>query len=302
MELKRLAEAHTGLEAESSFLQHSEYQMHDHQTVEFTGIPKITEIYISSMKKIVAVEYLSIAYRDVTNSVLAELCGKLAEKAFDVLDLKKAANITEIVCLTQLTQISTLEISGCWRITGKQISDCVLAMSGLQCLDASQCRLSAADFSNVANAIKNSDGLLELNLGNNKITRGALKTGKSGDFDSHYETDVAGVVALAGAVKSNGVLSKLKLSKNTIKGTAAGKAFAAMLAANTTLKELDFSGSSHMSQQDMLDVDCVQALSVGLATNTGLLKLDLSNNNIGERVPPEGWTLKYKVGSRRLFS
>ena len=41
----------------------------------------------------------------------------------------------------------------------------------------------------------------KLDISNNKLTRGKLKDGKSGQFDSHYETDMSGVVALSEVLK-----------------------------------------------------------------------------------------------------
>ena len=41
----------------------------------------------------------------------------------------------------------------------------------------------------------------EFDISNNKLTRGKLKDGKSGQFDYHYETDMSGVVALSEVLK-----------------------------------------------------------------------------------------------------
>jgi hypothetical protein len=191
--LLALIEAETGLEAKSMVLQNSERQLHPRQTLEVTGIPLVSDIYVSTLTKIVVVEHLGIAQPEVTDAILATLCNELADKPFDILDAKKCANITELVSLSQLSQVSTLEISGCWRISGRQIADCMRAMGGLSCLDLSRCRLSASDCSEVADAITTSDVLMELDLSSNKLIRGALKAGKSGDFDAHYETDMGGI-------------------------------------------------------------------------------------------------------------
>jgi hypothetical protein len=45
----------------------------------------------------------------------------------------------------------------------------------------------------IASSIKRS-ALSHLSLSNNQLTRGALKEGKKGGYDSHYETDLTGWV------------------------------------------------------------------------------------------------------------
>ena len=45
--------------------------------------------------------------------------------------------------------------------------------------------------------------MIQLDISNNKLTRGALKDHKSGEYDWDYETDMSGVVALSEAIKDS---------------------------------------------------------------------------------------------------
>jgi hypothetical protein len=49
------------------------------------------------------------------------------------------------------------------------------------------------DMSIIADFCFDKGAMTCLSLANNKLTRGALKAGKTGPYDSHYETDMAGM-------------------------------------------------------------------------------------------------------------
>jgi hypothetical protein len=79
------------------------------------------------------------------------------------------------------------------------------------------------------------EALTSLDISKNKLTRGALKAGEDGAYDHYYEIDmtgmttllgfkissyytyfVAGIIAVAGAVKDMRALIKLNISNNNI--------------------------------------------------------------------------------------
>ena len=53
----------------------------------------------------------------------------------------------------------------------------------------------------IHNATSANGAMSKLDISNNKLTRGKLKDGRSGHIDSHYETDMSGVVALSEVLK-----------------------------------------------------------------------------------------------------
>ena len=99
-----------------------------------------------------------------------------------------------------------------------------------------------------------------------------------------------GAIAIANAIKNNGSLVKLNLSKCCLHGAESGKAVGDMLASNTSLKELDLSGYGPDSFASS-DAEFAQAFAVGLSANGVLTSLDISNNNLakGSRKNPD-WT------------
>jgi hypothetical protein len=81
-------------------------------------------------------------------------------------------------------------------------------------------------------------------------------------------------------------LTKLILKNNKLATAEAGKILSDMLAANTVLKELDVSSNCWdlRMQGDQAGGDgpeFAQEISKGLSDNGALMKLDISNNNIG---------------------
>jgi hypothetical protein len=99
-----------------------------------------------------------------------------------------------------------------------------------------------------------------------------------------------GAIALADAIKTNGALTSLNMSKNRNTGAEAGKAIGDALAGNTVLKELDLSGEQFYPN---MDIGFVRAFAPGLSDNGALPALNLADNNLGKMVPPEGWSYGY---------
>ena len=98
----------------------------------------------------------------------------------------------------------------------------------------------------------------------------------------------SGVIAISGAIPTMGALTSLNISKNAMVGTEAGKAFAAALADNTTLTELDLSGHPETCELDVapnIDAAFAKEFTAGLGTNVALRVLNLSNNKL---CTPEG--------------
>eukprot|EP00935_MAST-01C_sp_MAST-1C-sp1_P002068 g2068.t1 len=85
--------------------------------------------------------------------------------------------------------------------------------------------------------------------------------------------------------KDNGALTILNVSNNTMKGAEAGKAFAAALAENTVLKELDLSGGledgTWGDPVPNIDVGFSKEFAVGLSANGALVSVNILNNDIG---------------------
>lgn len=90
---------------------------------------------------------------------------------------------------------------------------------------------------------------------------------------------------IASAIRA---LTSLNVSKNAMLTKEAGKALAGALANNSVLREL------HVSRQGGWRWDdgpgFAQELAIGLTTNGALTDLNISNNHLGERVLPKGWT------------
>jgi Ran GTPase-activating protein (RanGAP) involved in mRNA processing and transport len=118
----------------------------------------------------------------------------------------------------------------------------------------------------VADAVKDMGALKSLNISNNMLTRGALRKwvksecfykrdwGKAG---GHYETDIQSVVILVDAIRGNGAMTKLDISKNNIMAEG-GKALAVGLKGNQVMTELNIS-SNNLSNygEDMSGVTAV---------------------------------------------
>ena len=139
--------------------------------------------------------------------------------------------------------------------------------------------------------------LTSLNISNNKVGNLVSVNGWSYEPDDIWkgywhadgrktktkpegeEFKAEGVLALADAIKKNEVLTSLNLSKNTMRGAEAGKAFAAAFAANKTLRELDLSGqpeTKRLCASHSIDTDFAKELTVGT-----LKTVDIRHNWIG---------------------
>lgn len=87
-------------------------------------------------------------------------------------------------------------------------------------------------------------------------------------------------------------VTKLVVRDNRLANEGGGKALARMLAVTTTLTELDVSDNTGGTGYPprVRAPKFAKELSVGLRANRALTSLDISTNDIGELVPPEGWT------------
>jgi hypothetical protein len=100
--------------------------------------------------------------------------------------------------------------------------------------------------------------LTSLDVSKNKLTRGALKAGKSGDCDSHYEIDMigttaagcrnflipcisAGIIAVAGAVKDMEAILQFTCSGESFHDGSSWRD-APAVTMETSMTEADFSG------------------------------------------------------------
>ena len=93
-----------------------------------------------------------------------------------------------------------------------------------------------------------------------------------------------------------GALEKVNISNNALLTAEAGKILADMLKTASTLKELDVSNNNWGPSYD-LNGDgpgFAKEFAIGVRANGALTSLNVSNNNIGELVPPEGWSIKHK--------
>jgi hypothetical protein len=144
VKLKQLVEENTGKDAELMRLFHEHGVMNNQETLEASGIPNQTELYVSYLVKLVVADYAGIPARKLTSSILAGLCVELAEAPPDILDLNGCEGITDISCLAQFDALSTLSLSGCSGITGSMIQGCLQAMPGLLQLNVSNCALEGA--------------------------------------------------------------------------------------------------------------------------------------------------------------
>jgi hypothetical protein len=86
-------------------------------------------------------------------------------------------------------------------------------------------------------------------------------------------------------------LSVLSLKDNKLGTKEAGKVLGEMLKGNSVLKELDLSKNSVQKSDGGDAPGFAQGISTGLAGNGSLTSLDINNNNLGELVLPDGWTI-----------
>jgi hypothetical protein len=146
----------------------------------------------------------------------------------------------------------------------------------------------AGDAIMLAAEVADNKALTSLNLASNQLSRGALIPERANwipiDRDDRFQTDMSGVVAVTGAFKDIGAITKLDMSVNYFKGAAAGKAIGDMLTGNSTLKDLHLSSC-------YIDASAAQEMSTSLAGNEALSKLDLRSNALPVQSRQEIWTL-----------
>jgi hypothetical protein len=80
LELRQLVEVQTGLAADSSVMLHGECAMHDQLTLKASGVKNDSELYISTLTKVVVADHFRVARKDVTSSMLAELSVLLGKR------------------------------------------------------------------------------------------------------------------------------------------------------------------------------------------------------------------------------
>ena len=92
---------------------------------------------------------------------------------------------------------------------------------------------------------------------------------------------------MAGAIKTNGALTKLNMAANALLTKQAGKVLADMLKANSGLKELDVSNSGQgLRRSDKDGPGFAQEIAAGVSANGALTVLDISNNNLAQAKEP----------------
>jgi Ran GTPase-activating protein (RanGAP) involved in mRNA processing and transport len=188
----------------------------------------------------------------------------------------------------------------------RELADGVRANRVLVKFTISDNNLRAEGGKALAKALKNNTIMKELNIAKNYL-----------GYDANGCDDMSGVIAISNAIPTMGALKKLLMAKNRIRGAKAGKALGKMLAANTVLKELDLSDQGNGFKPNNLDAACAKKLAIGLGANGTLVKFDISqnslcaegtklvaqalkdnqtmtelnisNNNLGELVVPDGW-------------
>jgi hypothetical protein len=107
--------------------------------------------------------------------------------------------------------------------------------------------------------------------------------GNETELDMSGKMNGAGdAVMLAAEVIDNRAMSKLILRKNGLCTKAAGEALGNMLQAKSSLKQLDISDNHGTTLCHEMDVaGFAQGISRGLSGNGALIKLNISNNDIG---------------------
>jgi hypothetical protein len=121
-ELKVAIEAKAGLVPALTGLNNAEsgIELQNHLTLEDAGIPSeealaagVIELYVRTLKKLVVTDELQIEPFEVTDNILAKLCGKIRDDPPDIMVLGGCRRISHISCLVQLSRLSHLDISSC---------------------------------------------------------------------------------------------------------------------------------------------------------------------------------------------
>jgi hypothetical protein len=103
------------------------------------------------------------------------------------------------------------------------------------------------------------------------------------DFSGKHLGSPGAIILAAWLSSDKGALARLDISRNKLfhnDGTAAGKALRRMLAANSTLQELDVSCNARYSDSKG-GPSFAREISIGISGNSALIKLGISNNRIG---------------------
>ena len=79
----------------------------------------------------------------------------------------------------------------------------------------------------LADALKGNNVMQELNISSNDL-----------NYNSNYNLDMSGIIAISDAIPTMGALVKLLMAKNKIATKEAGEALGQALAKNSVLKEL----------------------------------------------------------------
>jgi hypothetical protein len=291
-ELKVSIAAEAGLVPASTRLINPEghVELQDHLTLEDAGMPSdqalaegVIQLYAQKLKtgkKVVVADALQIAPGEVTDSELAVLCDSIRDDPPDILILCGCSRVTNISCLVQLSTISHLDISGCalGAKGGVCLAGVIKDMGALSMLSLKDNFLGTKEAGKVlGEMLKENSVLKELDLSDNKYYSGGWKTGG-------WKTDPEFAEEIAAGIKDSGALSILNLSKNSMKGSEAGKALGEALATNTVLKELDLSGESETTMTNAIanvDVAFVTAFVPGLSDNRAMTSLNLTSNSLG---------------------
>jgi hypothetical protein len=100
-----------------------------------------------------------------------------------------------------------------------------------------------------------------------------------------------GIIAVVSAIPDMSAMTKLNVSSNALCAEGGG-VLAAALIGNHVMKELDIS-SNYLAEDanDKPDMSGVIAFALAISDMGGLSSLNMARNNIGQLVPPGGWTI-----------
>ena len=154
--------------------------------------------------------------------------------------------------------------------------------------DISNNRLSAEGGKALAGALKDNQVMTELNIAENRL-------GFKAEED-YEQADMSGVVAISDAIPTMGALVKFDISDNDLYEEGI-KTLAEALTGNKVMTELNISknGMTYALGKGFGQMAGVNAIADAIPTMGALTNLDVSSNNIGELVLPEGWTKDIKA-------
>jgi hypothetical protein len=138
LQLKQLVANMSGEDTTLSVLQHpdSDHGIRDRETLFAYDIPCTTELFMTTMRKVVIAQVCS---GEVTDAKLAEFCAQsTSEEPAGILDLSNCTHVTQMSSLLQMTQVYELNLDGCCGLSGASIAEC---MSGMECLEVMRSRI-----------------------------------------------------------------------------------------------------------------------------------------------------------------